>query len=314
MDSGIFSRTVVRPEIMKQPMFSKEKFPDFEKISVEIGFGNGENPVHLAVEEPDTLVVGIELSFSCIMKLLKKTSRLGLNNVRVLKGDARFILRECFDDGVIDGLFMNFPCPWPKKRHIKRRVTNSDFMDTVASILKTGAFFEVVTDEYWYAQAIRDSVAGNKVLSVDSLEENPGRKIRTKYERKWLEEGKNIYLVSIRKKSEHNIERIIQGAEKEMHCKLPGSEILAKDLKQMKGSGSSEGAVHFVFRNTYTDTEERNIFLLECISTDEEFEQKFYFKVVNDPGGAMIKLDATTPVFRTPAVKKALQFLCESLG
>jgi len=314
MDSAIFSKAVIRPEMMEQPIFNKESFSDFEKISVEIGFGNGENPVHLAVKDQNTLVVGIELSLSCIMKLLKKTSRLGLNNVRVLKGDARFILRECFDDGVIDSLFMNFPCPWPKKRHIKRRVTTSDFMDTVASVLKTGAFFEVVTDEYWYAQAIRDSVEGHKVLSVDSLEKNPGRKIRTKYERKWLEEGKNIYLVRIQKESEHHIERIIQGAEIEMHCKLPGSEILAKDLKQMKESGSSEGPVHFVFRNTYTDTEERNIFLLECISTDEEFEQKFYFKVVNDSGGAMIKLDATTPVFRTPAVKKALNFLCERLG
>lgn len=304
----ILEEIIVRPEILDIPFDNKSLCKDkTSKVMVDIGFGNGEFPVHLAREQSDVMVFGIELSLFCIKKALKRVSRTGIHNIRLMQGDARFLLREFFPDSSVDKLFMNFPCPWPKKRHIKRRVTNPSFMDTVASVLKKGSIFEVLTDEYWYAEEIAKSMGQHPSLSVSEVILNPERDINTKYERKWLEEGKDIHLVRIRKDSDFSTVRILQGVEEIMHFKLPGVKISLTELKALNGMGGKDEQIHFIYREAYSDG--NNAFLLETVSSDGEFEQKFYTKIVNQEKGAIIKIDDNSSPYRTPALKKALENL-----
>ena len=127
-----------------------EERPDAPRL-IEIGFGNGDFLVHLAKKRPDALVFGVEMSHTCVEKALSRIRQQNLTNVRLLCGDARFLVRECFADNSVERIYMSFPCPWPKERHARRRVTSEGFSGSLASVLKIGGVFEMATDEGWYA-------------------------------------------------------------------------------------------------------------------------------------------------------------------
>ena len=120
------------------------------KIFVEIGFGNGEFLEYLGKTYPDVLIVGIEVSQWCASKGARRALSEGLANVRVMHGDARFLLRHCFAPESVERVFMNFPCPWPKTRHASRRVTVPVFSDLLNYLLLPGGTFELATDVDWY--------------------------------------------------------------------------------------------------------------------------------------------------------------------
>ena len=116
------------------------------RILVEIGFGNGEYLRHFAASRPDSLAVGIEVSQWCISKAARRVLASGLKNVRILCGDARHLLKYAFEPSSIGEIFMNFPCPWPKRRHAERRVARGEFASLLASRLSPGGTFTLATD------------------------------------------------------------------------------------------------------------------------------------------------------------------------
>ena len=97
---------------------------------------------------------GSRVSLQCVMKAVRRIQRSCCPNARVLLGDARFILGYCFPPEWLHAVYMNFPCPWPKTRHAKRRVTYSGFSDVLAGSLATGGIFELVTDDGIYADDV----------------------------------------------------------------------------------------------------------------------------------------------------------------
>ena len=121
------------------------------RVFVEIGFGNGEFLEYLAKTYPDVLIVGIEVSQWCAAKGARRALSAGLDNVRIMHGDARFLLRNCFAPESAERVYMNFPCPWPKTRHASRRVTVPGFADLMAYLIAPGGYFELATDVEWYA-------------------------------------------------------------------------------------------------------------------------------------------------------------------
>jgi tRNA (guanine-N7-)-methyltransferase len=106
------------------------------RAELEIGFGNGEYTVQSAAARPDTLFIGLEVSPACIDRCVHRMK--GLSNLKVICTDARFMMKELFADASLDRVTMNFPCPWPKNRHARRRVTAGGFADDLAAVLKTG--------------------------------------------------------------------------------------------------------------------------------------------------------------------------------
>ena len=77
-------------------------------------FGNGEYTVRYAALHPDTFFVGMEVSPACVLRCAKRS--VGLDNLRLVRTDARYMMKELFADSSLDKIYMNFPCPWPKKR------------------------------------------------------------------------------------------------------------------------------------------------------------------------------------------------------
>ena len=84
------------------------------QTELEVGFGNGEYTVRHAGANPDTFLLGMEVSPACVLRCARRSG--GLDNLRLIRTDARYMMKELFADASLDKIYMNFPCPWLKKR------------------------------------------------------------------------------------------------------------------------------------------------------------------------------------------------------
>lgn len=122
-----------------------EYFKNENPIHIEIGSGKGQFITTAALRNPNINYIAIEKFPTVLLKLIKKIPEQGLCNLAVISIDAE-ILEEIFEKGEIEKLYLNFSDPWPKKRHVKRRLTASGFLDIYKRVLKVGALIEFKTD------------------------------------------------------------------------------------------------------------------------------------------------------------------------
>ena len=117
----------------------------FDKLVVEIGSHYGRVLSDFAKDHPETLVVGMEITFKRVVKSTKKAQSLGLQNVRCMLANAREF-KNFFSPEEIDGVIIFFPDPWPKIRHEKNRLLNESFCQELYSCLAPDAFVWFKTD------------------------------------------------------------------------------------------------------------------------------------------------------------------------
>ena len=283
---------------------------DFAKVKphknllVEIGFGNGEFTTFLGKQNPNDLVIGIEVSQMCVTKACRRLLSEGLDNVRLFHGDAGLILRKSFAPSTVAKVFMNFPCPWPKARHASRRVTVPSFVQLLDFILTVGGEFHLATDVEWYAADCAEIFSTVQNFRVAPLVKNPTRPYVTKYERKWQKEGRDTWDLVITKIAESKINEMEQDIMEE-NFEISGNvEEVMKSLLGAEGAGT-DGTGHYVFRDYYTSPNGVGIMLV--ITSDEGFEQHFYMKFLPRENGVIMKLDPIGHPYRTPAVKAAIK-------
>ena len=143
-------------EFSAQKINLAELFPDSKRIVMEIGFGMGEATAQIALSDPTTGYLAVEVHRPGIGKLLSRIEELELRNVHTIEGDAFEVFEQMIVDSSLDGVHLFFPDPWPKARHFKRRIVNQEFIASVASKLKLGAFLHIATDWPPYAQWIAE--------------------------------------------------------------------------------------------------------------------------------------------------------------
>jgi tRNA (guanine-N7-)-methyltransferase len=296
----------------KYPMRWNQIFHGDGPLGVEIGFGNGEFLVDWAKRQPDWNFVGIDSSWGSMERLEKRTRQNSLNNIRIINDDAPFCLRELFPDNSVNQVVMNFPDPWPKKRHRERRMLKPSFIQTLGAVLAKGGIFELVTDQDWLAHdchALLDHA--NRFFELTPIERNPVRPLRTKYERKWRHAGCDTYYVKAIKIKDTAISRMLENIEMP-HCIieneiLPGQVIVLKDTEYI------EGDRFFIVKQIYTDFDTES-YLCRAVARDIEYQQSFYISISKRQSTWLVRLDETCPVFNTPAVKMAVLKIGEILS
>lgn len=120
-------------------------------LSVEIGFGNGDNLLCLALAHPERNYLGIEVHRPGIGRLMAELEKHQLTHVRVICRDAVEVLERQLPPDCIDELLILFPDPWPKKRHHKRRLIQPGFVQLATSRLSVGGVLRLATDWEPYA-------------------------------------------------------------------------------------------------------------------------------------------------------------------
>jgi tRNA (guanine-N7-)-methyltransferase len=134
------------------------------RLHVDVGFGDGAFLTELARRDPGRAVVGVEHSFKRVLKVARRLSRSDLRNVRLLGVDAAWAVREAFEEESVESFWINFPDPWPKRRHRRRRLIEPTFVGELSRRLTIGGSLHVATDDPEYAAAIRSALEGESLL------------------------------------------------------------------------------------------------------------------------------------------------------
>ena len=119
-------------------------FGNNNPIYIEIGMGKGNFIIENAKRYPNINFIGIEKYDSVIVRAIKKSDLLELNNLKIIRVDANR-LSEIFDKEV-DLIYLNFSDPWPKDRHAKRRLTSPIFLNIYDNIFKKDKKIIMKTD------------------------------------------------------------------------------------------------------------------------------------------------------------------------
>ncbi len=155
-------------------------------ISLEIGFGNGDNLFTLAAAHPEQDFIGVEVHPPGVGQLLHKAAGASLTNLRVIEQDAVEVLQRRIAPASLDSILVLFPDPWHKKRHHKRRLVSAAFANLSTTRLKSGGTLQLATDWSPYAEWMLEVLSATPGLSNRAADgrfvpRNPGR-VRTRFE------------------------------------------------------------------------------------------------------------------------------------
>ncbi|MBA8827321.1 tRNA (guanine-N7-)-methyltransferase [Saccharopolyspora lacisalsi] len=167
-------------------------------VILEIGSGMGEATAELATARPDANHLAVEVYKPGLAQLLLRIEKLGLDNLRLLRGDAVMLLRNHIEPNSLSEIRVFFPDPWPKKRHHKRRLVQDDIVEMMASRLAVGGFLHLATDWEQYAEQMLEMCHEQPTLRNHHADMPGGWAPRpewrpvTKFEQRAEEEGRVI--------------------------------------------------------------------------------------------------------------------------
>lgn len=136
--------------VILNPIEYKGKFNSLfnkkQDLHIEIGMGKGDFIYEMALKNPDINFIGIEKFPSVLAAAINKINKKNhLDNLKLMHYDA-IQLEDVFAKNEVDHLYLNFSDPWPKKKHAKRRLTSSSFLDVYKHILIDNGRIEFKTD------------------------------------------------------------------------------------------------------------------------------------------------------------------------
>jgi tRNA (guanine-N7-)-methyltransferase len=178
-------------DIENDPNEFIELFNDTKKrIVLEIGFGDGDNLIATAINEPSSTVIGIEVYRSGIGHCLINAKKNNLKNLKIIYFDAVEVLNQYVPNNSVDAINIFFPDPWPKKRHRKRRLISDAFVLLLKSKLTNHGLVHICTDWPDYNEEILGLF---KHIKGFEPVKNILKRTQTKYERKAIALGNVIY-------------------------------------------------------------------------------------------------------------------------
>ena len=189
---------VTRAENPARGLVQLEPWRQARPLWLEIGFGGGEHLVHMAARNPDVALIGAEPFVNGIAMLLGKIRTAGVSNLRIHPGDVRDLF-EVLGPASVSKVFLNYPDPWPKARHHRRRVVTQEYLLPLAQITAAGSEFRVATDIPDYVRQTLEEVpqAGFELVHQGS---DPWEDwLSTRYEQKALREGRPPHYLTFRR-------------------------------------------------------------------------------------------------------------------
>ena len=180
-------------------------FGNKNPITVELACGRGEYTVGLARIFPERNYIGVDIKGERIWKGSSIAIEKNLLNVAFLRTPILYV--ECFfAPNEVDEIWITFPDPRPKKRDIKRRLTNSRYLDLYKKMIKAGGYVRFKTDNtdlfnYSIEEIQSRSDIEDFEFTHDLYESNLRPEcfdIKTKYEQMFASQGEKIKYLRFR--------------------------------------------------------------------------------------------------------------------
>jgi tRNA (guanine-N7-)-methyltransferase len=181
-----------------------EKKLDFNKlflsknnVTLEVGFGNGDSLLEMAIDQPNQNFLGVEVYEAGVGRLINEANKNKLSNLKIIKDDAVEVLTNNILDNSISHFQLFFPDPWHKKKHHKRRIVQISFLDLLSKKLKKDGVVHIATDWENYAEHIMElleshshfkNCAGDHMYSL-----RPKNRPLTKFENRGQKLGHGVW-------------------------------------------------------------------------------------------------------------------------
>lgn len=178
--------------------------PDTARMALEIGFGGGEFLAGQAARSPDDRFYGVEVYLDGVSSMLFRLREGGMNNVRLTDREIDEVLANDPPPGAFDHVTINFPDPWPKTKHHKRRIVQPGFLDRLADKMAPGGILALATDWGHYAdhmlRVIGAHPAFENLSPYGRFVSPPADWITTSFEKKGRDVGRFIFHLRFRKR------------------------------------------------------------------------------------------------------------------
>src|SRR5438552_10483317 len=178
-----------------------ELYPDWTRdfgrkapLELEIGPGRGAFALDHCARHPEIDLVAIESRRSDCELIRSRAARRGLRNLQVFQGDAKLLIPRFFAPASISALHVQFPDPWWKKRHHKRRMVDVDFAAQMRRLLASGAVVDFRTDVQAYA---REGEQTWLDAGFEKLPDEPPEVLSTR-ERRYALTGQRVFRARFR--------------------------------------------------------------------------------------------------------------------
>ena len=287
--------------------YTVERPLPLKDLLVEIGFGRGEFTVKLARENPDRKVLGVETSGISVEKLLRRVLREGLRNVLIAHMDAYWCFNLLLKEGSVERIYMNYPDPWFKKRHTKRRITKEENLYVFAKRLRQGGEILIRTDHHPFVEYTIEQAKGLGCFeaSVRTVTvEDP----LTKYERRWVSMGREIYELRLSKlrEPEPRPVRTVKEVVEVFPVKVEGREpapdrIAGREFKLGEG----------IYLKTFGFHRTEDTILVEALLSEMGFVQKFYIEFRRKGSAWVVDVSRFSQVIRTENLQRSVEVLAQ---
>lgn len=182
--------------------WTKKVFKNDNELWIELGMGKGKFITEHSNNQPNINFLGVEKFPSVQVMAIKKVEDNPNKNLRFISGDASDIL-NWFPSESISKIFINFPDPWPKAKHAKRRLVFDGFLNKYYSILKVGGELEFKSDQkslFEFAlEEIETKTNFEMIEKSFDLHKDKKNVVTTEYENKFIEKGNKIFYLKIKK-------------------------------------------------------------------------------------------------------------------
>jgi tRNA (guanine-N7-)-methyltransferase len=163
-------------------------FKKTQPITLEIGFGNGDSLLEMAIAAPNQNFLGIEVYEAGVGRLINEAHKHQLTNLKIIKADAVEVLKHHIKNNSFETFQLFFPDPWHKKKHHKRRIVQTVFLDLISNKLQDGGTIHIATDWENYAQhmmeTLEDHTHFKNALGAHTYSVRPKHRPITKFERR----------------------------------------------------------------------------------------------------------------------------------
>ena len=164
---------------------------------LEIGFGNGDSLLEMAINTPNQNFLGIEVYEAGVGRLINEANKHQLTNLKIIKADAVEVLKYHIKDNSFETFQLFFPDPWHKKKHHKRRIVQTDFLNLISNKLQNGGTIHMATDWENYAEHMMETLEKHphfkNTMGAHKYSLRPKHRPITKFERRGERLGHGVW-------------------------------------------------------------------------------------------------------------------------
>jgi tRNA (guanine-N7-)-methyltransferase len=186
---------------------SPHLFGDNRPLQLEIGCGTAEFLCALALEQPQTNFLGIDVSSKALLRAIGTAEAHGLPNIMFIRGDF-WQMYPLLAADALQAVYLHFPDPHMRQRFRKRRVISPEFLEAIGRALAPGGRLSIMTDHQEFFLQMLELIEQDGRLAKTHTESylvGFDAPVKSKFQRLW--EGHGLATLRVELEKAHSLAR-----------------------------------------------------------------------------------------------------------